>query len=329
MPPQTLKAGNPGQTYVRTLIMNSSGTIAVVDCIVVGGGPAGLTAAIYLARYHLSVVAFDDDTSRAATIPVSHNHAGFPDGISGIDLLARMRSQAQNYGATIARNKITGLRKRDGGFVATFDGGSIRARAVLLATGVANRRPAMQDASHNDAVARGLLRYCPICDGFEITDKRVGVIGTGSNAFREALFLRSYTSDLTLVSAEGAHALSDDESAQLSEHGIVVDPGPITSIELEEDQITITMPSRSLHFSSVYPALGSDIRSELAAAIGARLTSDGCVVVDSHQRATVPGLYAAGDVAIGLDQISHAMGQASVAATTIRNDLCELTMLIR
>lgn len=210
-----------------------------------------------------------------------------------------------------------------------FNSGSLRARSVLLATGVANHRPAMPDASHDEAVAHGLLRYCPVCDGFEITDKRVGVIGAGTNAFREAVFLRSYTSDLTLVSVAGKHGLSDEEAARLNEHGIAVEPGPITSIEVEAEQITITTPLRSLHFSAVYPALGSDVRSGLVSAIGAALTPEGCVVVDTHQRTTIPGLYAAGDVVIGLDQISHAMGQAGVAATTIRNDLCEITTLVR
>lgn len=308
--------------------MNSSG-VADVDCIVVGGGPAGLTAAIYLARYHLSVVVFDDESSRAATIPISHNHAGFPDGISGVDLLARMRSQAENYGAKIERKKVMALRMRDEGFNVDFDGGRLRSRAVLLATGVVNHRPPMPDASHDEAVARGLLRYCPVCDGFEITDKRVGVIGAGTNAFREALFLRSYTRNLTLVAIEGKHCLSDDETARLNEHGIAVDPGPIASIGLEGNQITIMTPSRALHFSAIYPALGSDIRSGLVSAIGAALTPEGCVVVDTNQRTTIPGLYAAGDVVIGLDQISHAMGQAGVAATTIRNDLCALTTLVR
>ncbi|MCR6502860.1 NAD(P)/FAD-dependent oxidoreductase [Shinella sp. CPCC 101442] len=308
--------------------MNSPG-VAKVDCIVVGGGPAGLTAAIYLARYHLSVVVFDDESSRAATIPISHNHAGFPDGVSGVDLLMRMRSQAENYGAKIERKKVTGLRICDGVFNVVFNSGSLRARSVLLATGVANHRPAMPDASHDEAVAHGLLRYCPVCDGFEITDKRVGVIGAGTNAFREAVFLRSYTSDLTLVSVAGKHGLSDEEAARLNEHGIAVEPGPITSIEVGAEQITITTPLRSLHFSAVYPALGSDVRSGLVSAIGAALTPEGCVVVDTHQRTTIPGLYAAGDVVIGLDQISHAMGQAGVAATTIRNDLCEITTLVR
>lgn len=299
------------------------------DCVIVGGGPAGLTAAIYLARFHLSVTVFDDNTSRTASIPISHNHAGFPDGIGGVELLGRMRAQAAKYGADICIDRVTELQTGDGTYVVTSSTGNIRARAVLIASGVVNRRPSMPSSRHDEAVARGLLRYCPVCDGFEVTDKAVAVLGFGSNGFREAVFLRSFTKDLTLVSPEPLDGLSCQERARLVELGIAIEQGPLTSIHLEQDAIRITTETGSLVVASVYAALGSDIRSELAARIGARLSEDGCVLVDNHQRTTVPGLYAAGDVVIGLDQISSAMGQAGVAATTIRNDLCEMSTLVR
>jgi thioredoxin reductase (NADPH) len=82
-------------------------------------------------------------------------------------------------------------------------------------------------------------------------------------------------------------------------------------------------------FGTIYPAMGSDIRSELALEVGATVSGAGCICVESRQRTNVRDLYAAGDVVIGLDQISHAMGQAGVAATTIRNDLCEISVLLR
>ena len=84
-----------------------------------------------------------------------------------------------------------------------------------------------------------------------------------------------------------------------------------------------------LRFDSIYPALGSTIRSDLARALGADMTADGCLLVDTHQRTSIPGLYAAGDVVKGLDQISHAVGEGGVAATTIRNDLAERRPLLR
>jgi thioredoxin reductase (NADPH) len=301
----------------------------IVDCIVIGGGPAGLTAAIYLARYHLSVAVLDDRTSRAAAIPVSHNHAGFPDGIGGNELLDRMRKQAAHYGADIRHRKVTALVKSGDMFKVSYDRDTLESRSVLLATGVFNRRPAMPNAQHDQAVARGLIRYCPVCDGYEVTDKAVGVIGTGAKGYKEALFLRSYTRDITLVAPDGGHQLSPQEIQHLTNFGIQTVSGPVASLELHEDTITVHLGGKQISFASVYPALGSDIRSELLDGLDADRSSDGCVIVDTHQRSSIPGLYAAGDVVIGLDQISHAMGQAGVAATAIRNDLCEQATLLR
>ena len=298
------------------------------DCIIVGGGPAGLTAAIYLARYHLSVAVFDDGTSRAASIPVSHNHAGFPGGINGAELLARMRAQVTMYGAEILDQRVTGLRRADEEFVVSSTDGAVSARTVLIATGVANRRPSMPMDKHDEALKRGLIRYCPVCDGFEVTDKRVAIIGEGTKAFREALFLRSYSRDIALLSPSGEHQLQASEVARLQELGILVRSGPF-EIDVEQDAIVISTGMGKHQFDSIYPALGSDVRSDVALAVGAEVSEEGCICVDSHQRTSVQGLYAAGDVVIGLDQISHAMGQAGVAATTIRNDLCDISALIR
>ena len=158
-------------------------TDQIDDCIIVGAGPAGLTAAIYLARFHLAIRMFDCGTSRASWIPTSHNHAGFPDGIHGEDLLDRMREQAAKHGALREPKRVTDLAKDTDCFIVSCDDEEYRARTVLLATGVVNNRPqGIDDQLHQEALARGLLRYCPVCDGYEVTDKRVGVIGTGASA---------------------------------------------------------------------------------------------------------------------------------------------------
>ena len=155
------------------------------DCIIVGAGPAGLTAAIYLARFHLSIRLFDSGTSRAALIPCTHNHAGFPDGISGLELLARMTEQAERFGAAARTRPRHQDRARGDGFRVRAEAREFRARTVLVATGVINNRPpGMDDALHAEALAEGLLRYCPICDAYEVTDKRVAVIGTGDARHR-------------------------------------------------------------------------------------------------------------------------------------------------
>jgi thioredoxin reductase (NADPH) len=300
-----------------------------IDCLIVGAGPAGLTAAIYLSRFHLATRLIDAGKSRAAMIPRTHNHAGFPGGIAGSDLFDRMRRQAAEFGAHVTPGLVERIERRDGTFVAEMDGAEIVARTVLLATGVVNNRPSISPDIHDEAVRRGLLRYCPICDGFEVTDRRVAVIGTHNHGANEAIFLRMYTHAITLISPDGDHDLTEQHRRQLDELGVELVAGPCQPLHIDGRCITVPVPAGDLTFDSVYPALGSVIRSELAGAVGAEMSEDGCLVIDAHQRTSVPGLYAAGDVAKGLDQISHAMGEAGVAATTIRNDLAERQRLAR
>ncbi|MDP4575489.1 NAD(P)/FAD-dependent oxidoreductase [Qipengyuania sp. G39] len=296
----------------------------VDDCIIVGAGPAGLTAAIYLARYHLSIRMFDCGTSRASWIPTSHNHAGFPDGIHGEELLDRMREQAAKYGARREPKRVTDLAKDGDTFIVTCDDETYRARSVLLATGVVNNRPeGIDEQLHDEALSRGLIRYCPVCDGYEVTDKRVGVIGTGEHGTAEAQFLRGYTADLTLISPHGDHDLSDECSAALDDAGIVRVAGPCGGFAIAGDKFEVETSQGRMEFDSIYPALGSVVRSGLAKSCSAEVTDKDCIIVGAHMETSVPGLFAAGDVVLGLDQISHAMGQAGVAATTIRNHLAE------
>jgi thioredoxin reductase (NADPH) len=299
------------------------------DCLVVGAGPAGLTAAIYLARFRLRSIVIDDGDSRAGLIPMTHNHAGFPDGIPGRDLLALMTRQAKRYGAQIERGRVSRLDHGDPGFRATSPAGEIEASTVLLATGVINHRPAIADDLHALALARGLLRYCPICDGYEVTDKQIGVIGTGERGTKEALFLRSYSARITLIAPDAADQLSADSRRQLADAGIVTIDGPAVDFACDGDAISLSTAIGRRSFDTIYPALGSTSSSELAIALGAARSDEGCLVVDDHQQTTVPGLFAAGDVVLGLDQISHAMGEGGVAATAIRNHLAERQRLFR
>jgi thioredoxin reductase (NADPH) len=295
----------------------------ILDCLIVGGGPAGLTAAIYLARFHLDILVVDGGKSRAARIPCTRNVSGFPDGIEGTELLRRMREQACKYGAKIETEFVTKLeREEDGRFTATWGSGEAKARSVLLATGVSNRRPPMDEELHDDALARGLVRYCPICDGYEVTDKKVGVIGSDSHGVAEAVFLRSYTADVTLIAPDKALGLKAEDSQTLEDAGIDCVDGPAQAVAIPNGCIVVDTAEGHYTFDSIYPALGSDTHTQLAEMVGAELGTDACIKVDSHQRTSIPGLYAAGDVVIGLDQISHAMGEGGVAATTIRNDLC-------
>lgn len=290
------------------------------DCLIVGGGPAGLTAAIYLARFLRSVIVVDAGSSRALWIPTSHNHAGFPDGVTGPELLARMRGQAERYGTKFRDAKIDSLAKDGDGFVASASGEPIRARTVLLATGATNHRPPLVDAAtHDDAVTHGLLRYCPVCDGYEVQEDRVAVLGSDAHGVAEALFIRHYSARVTLLPALFADVGADDRAA-LTDAGVELIEPPMRAIAFDGDTVRVTLADdRVLVFDTLYPALGTHANSRLASDLGIGLVDNGCIPHGDHLATSVDGVWAAGDVVDGLDQISVAMGHAAVAATAIHN----------
>lgn len=292
----------------------------IFDSIVVGGGPAGLTAALYLARFHLKVLVIDRGDGRATQIPRTHNHPGFPDGISGHDLLLRMQEHMRRYGAGYRVGTVDAVAITDDVVGLRVGTEELSARTVLLATGVCNRRPPLSSADHTHALQRGLIRYCPICDAYEVSDRRVGVWGNSESAVNEAIFLRSFTQFVTLVSPDGA-AIEASARMRLNEAGIGELCGSAPKIRLGDGEIFVDDGHASHVFDSLYVALGSDTNSALAASLGVELAAEGCIKVDRHQRTNVTNVYAAGDIVLGLDQISHAMGEGAVAATAIRNDL--------
>jgi thioredoxin reductase (NADPH) len=296
---------------------------APLDCHVMGAGAAGLTAAIYLARFRRRFQVIDGGASRAALIPMSHNHAGYPGGIHRATLIERMTARARMYGASIRPGTVSGLQRRpDGTFLAKVCEDAIAARTVLLATGVVDRGPELPDVT--GVIQRGRNRHCDICDGYEVIGHRVGIVGQGSSGLHQALFLRTYTSDITLLSFLSfgtPKSLSREERRTAESAALVLVEGPVTSVTLGGDRIiSLTLRSGVCHvFDTVYSALRSDARSSLVRPLGTTLDDNGCVVTDEHQRSSTASLFAAGDVVRSPDQISVAMGEAAIAATVIHN----------
>ena len=291
------------------------------DTAIIGGGPAGLTAAIYLARYRRKVIVFDRGGSRAALIPTSHNHAGYPHGIHGTDLLAAMAEQAQQYRAELRSGDVASITAAGQVWQLCGDGIDLTARTVLFATGTVNRYPAIPRDVHDAALAAGTLRYCPVCDAFEATGQRIAVVGAESHGVAEALFLRTYSDRVTLFTMVQCE-LHEKDRDDLAKAGVSWDPRPIASYDFSDQTVRLGFADGSTAGAdTLYPALGSDPNDSLIKQLGLRTTSDDCILTDSYQRLGLDGLYAAGDIVSGLDQISVAMGQAAVAATTLHNDL--------
>lgn len=291
------------------------------DCVVVGGGPAGLTAAIYLARFRRSFRLIDSGVSRAGWIPLARNYAGFPEGISGPDLLARSRAQALRYGAEIVADRVEGLEAVASGFRLSLQGQDMTARRVILATGVVENEPNLPGCL--DAVKRGLLRICPICDGYEGVGKSVGVLGNSDHAAAEALFMRTYSDAVTLILVGGDCQLPPERRRELSVAQVDVIETPIEAVSLDGGAIRAfdLQGGGVRRFELIYSAFGVTPQHALADAVGARRDDSGRLYVGEHQETSVTGLYAAGDLVRGLNQISVAVGEAALAATAVHNSL--------
>jgi thioredoxin reductase (NADPH) len=293
-----------------------------VDALIVGGGPGGLVAAVYLARFRRTVVVVDAGSGRASLIPRSHNFPGFPDGIRGTELLERLRAQAMRYGAQIVAGRVEAVERiADGAFAVQSTAAPIEARMVVLATGVVDVEPDLPNL--RDVIRRGLVRHCPICDGFEIDGQRVAIIGAGAKGAREALFIRHFSDDVTLFTL-GGDAQSDEDRAALQAAGIRIVEEPLTEVAVEHDAIVglQTIDGRAHRFDTLYSALGCIPNATIAAALDVERGDDGMIVTDSHLRTSVANVYACGDIVHdSLNQIAVAAGHAAIAATDIHNAL--------
>ena len=296
----------------------------LLDALVIGAGPAGLTAAIYLGRFRRRLRVVESHESRTAWIPKSHNLPGFPDGIGGEALLDRLRAQAERYGAMIQRAEVEGLETRDGLFLATLaTGETIEARKVILATGVVDNEPNLD--AFRDGVRKGVVRICPICDGYEASGRAIGVIGDGEKAVREALFLKTWSDRLTVIHLGESSTMDREARARLAEAGIELIETPVEAVRLGEDGVLAfdLGEGRARRFDLIYSALGSTPRAALAWRLGAAADPAGCLQVNAHQETSVTGLYAAGDLVRGLNQIAVAEAEAAIAATDIHNRLSD------
>jgi thioredoxin reductase (NADPH) len=290
-----------------------------VDALIIGGGPAGLTAAIYLARYRRRVVVVDSSESRAALIPATHNYPGFADGIAGVGLLDALTRQAKTYGVRLIHDRVASLEKLESGFAAKCVQADILARRAILATGLLDRNVPIPGLK--EAIDHGVVRYCPICDGYEASDLRIAVLGSVGEALGKALFLRTYSRRLTLLTLDGELG-NEGSLRELSEAGIRFPDVRVQAFERQSEEIVALMNDGTREaFDVIYPVLGCEVRSELGRRLGARHNTVGCLEVDAHQQTTVERLYAVGDVVSDLHQIAVGTGHAAVAATHIHHSL--------
>jgi len=293
------------------------------DCLIVGAGPAGLSAALYMARFRRRVLVLHDGTSRTSRISRTHNVPGFPDGVAGPELIARMTEHAARFGAQVREAEVVAASRIEDRFeLETHDGGRLSAPALILATGLFMNQISLPDDVHEAAMRAGVVRYCPICDGYEHSGDRIAIVGCDEQGANEALFLARYSRDITLIPRAFAE-LGAEERGELAAAGIATIEQPVERFELHGDAMRVFLRGRAepMAFDVVYPALGTRQRTQLAEALGLPLDDNGAVDARSPYGTSVAGLYCVGDIVDGLDQISVAMGHGAIAATRAHNYL--------
>ncbi len=292
-----------------------------VDCLIIGGGPAGMTAAIYLARFRRRFIMVDAGRSRASLIPRTRNHPAFPEGVTGPDLLARMRAQLERFSVDcVIEGEVDQLDDVGDRFVARLHGHQITATYVILAAGIIDVQPPLPDPLTR--VREGLIRHCAICDAYEMSGGALAVLGDSRKALGTALFLTGYTHEVWLCSMGAQFDISTEEREIAQRQGIRMLEARLVSFDPLESGVAMHFDSgHRIEVEALYPALGAKPRSGLAAGIGVRLQEDARIVVDEHQRTSHPRCYAAGDIVTGLNQIGVAMAHGEIAAVDIHNRL--------
>jgi thioredoxin reductase (NADPH) len=298
------------------------------DCIIIGGGIAGLQGAIQLGRYKHRILVIDKDEGRSTICRSYHNVLGWPDGVSGAELRRLGRLQAERVGVDFVKGEVISLVQSERGFVVETGGGSERLETatVLLATGLTDRFPNLPGLSG----CMGLTVYvCPDCDGYEVSDRRTIVMGSGGVGIGMAQMLLYWTRELIYINHEWDTApISNEQGQQLQEQGIIYIAGTISKVIAAKDasgklQGVRLADGRMILGERGFIAFGGNkIHSRLAEQAGAELMENKHVITDPRSKMTrIPGLWAAGDVGVHAEQLTIAMGEGSQAAIWIHKEL--------
>lgn len=291
------------------------------DALIVGGGLAGLSAAIYLGRAMRDTMVIDNGKPMARWEPDVQNYLGFPKGISGADLMRRGREQAERFEVDFAEEEIVeASREKDGDFILRGRKSSYRGKKLLLATGIFHIPPDIEGVS--ECLGRSLF-FCKDCDGYRVQDKHTGIYGANNEAVRYALGMLVYSATVVIVT--NGHRIHWDarHAAWLEEYHIPVFAQRIRSVDQRNQQIESIAFENGLRveIDVLFTTRGDVYHNKLAEGLGGKVSAEGEIVVDAHQRTTVPGLYAAGCVTPANCQMIIAAGQGAIAAQTINCDL--------
>ncbi len=288
------------------------------EVLIIGGGPAGLSAALYLARYDRRVALFDAGQGRSTWHQVNHNYLGFPGGVPARRLRELGHQQLADYPqVAIFEHKIEHLERWEQGFAAHSQAGVWLGTALIVCTGVIDHYPHFD--GWDEYVGRSLF-WCITCDGYSCKGARVVVMGNSDQTAVEALQLQRFTDKLTLLTQSHQHTISPLLQRRLEAARIPLIVDKLDRVIGQDGYFKAIRTQRGqwLDLDQLFSVQGTTPQSELAAQLGVHLSEQGYIEVDSEQRTNVPGIFAAGDVTrLHSHQIStavHEGGQAASAA---------------
>lgn len=292
------------------------------DVAVVGGGPAGLTSALYTTRLGMDTIVINRGGGRAAMMTDTHNVIGVTEDVSGNEFLETAREQVQEYGATYERGfveSVQPLAEDEDGFVITTSDAEQQVKRVVLATGFADERP----DPPLPRTGKG-LHWCLHCDAFMFVDEPVFVLGTGEAAAHVGMIMLNYTDDVDILTRGEEPEWSEDTQTMLDNHPVEVVETELTGKRTDENgwlEAYEFEDGSVREYKGGFPMLGSDYHAELADELGLDRNDDGTVAVDTHGETSVSGVYAVGDLTPGHNQIPVAMGEGADAGIAIHKDL--------
>ena len=292
------------------------------EVIIIGGGIAGLSAAVYLGRAQRDTLAIDSGHSMAKWEPVVENYLGFADGISGEDLLEQGRRQAERHEVEFAEDEVEQISRDDSVFVLRGKSRTYRAQRLLLATGIFHLPPKIPGVK--ECLGHSMF-FCKDCDGFRVREKRIAICGANNEAVEYALGMLHYSACVMVATNGEKPRWSERHARWIEEYEIPVHCGRIEDVEHRDRKILglRLANGQEVKIDYIFTTRGDVFHTELAEGLGAKLDEDGQIIVDHCMRTTVPKLYAAGCVTPANCQMIIAAGEGAAAAQAINRDLFE------
>jgi thioredoxin reductase len=292
----------------------------IFDAVIVGGGPAGLSAAMWLGRYRRSVLVYDCGPARNDAAWAVHGYPGLQDPLPS-ELHRRLLEQAQGVSAEVRGSEVERIDgARDDFTVRSRDGDVVRARRVVLSYGLRDYLPDIDGV--RELYGTGVF-HCADCDGPAVADSRIGVIGWNRHGANQALFLRHWSEQVTLLPHEGEQDLNERARNALTQSDVAIREGRIVRVTGHGGNLTQVEfeDGSTLRLDALFFHLGSEPRCELAEQLGCDLDDDGYIVVDRGQETSCPGVHAAGDITGNPHLASIAAAEGVRAALAIHRSL--------